>query len=72
MATVTISKAKVKKEGGVVILPLQEYRKLLERVVPTYYLTGKAAKALDKLVKKGSEDYRKGKTRVLGSLAELD
>lgn len=72
MATITISKNKVKKEGGVVVLSLKEYRKLSEQAVPTYYLKGKAAKALDKLVERGLKDYRAGKTKTLKSLADLD
>ncbi len=72
MATVTISKEKVKKEGGVVILSLKEYQKLCQRAVPTYYLKGKEAKELDRLVKKGLEDYQKGTCKSIKSLADLD
>lgn len=72
MATVTISKEKVKKEGGVVILSLKEYQKLCQRAVPTYYLKGKEAKELDRLVKKGLEDYQKGICKSIKSLADLD
>ena len=72
MNTVTISKEKIKKEGGVVVLSLEEYRKLSEQAVPTYYLKGKAAKKLDKIVEQGLKDYRAGKTRTLKSLADLD
>jgi len=32
---------------------LKEYQKLCERAVPTYYLKGKEAKKLDKLVEEG-------------------
>jgi len=72
MNTVIISKEKIKKEGGVVVLSLEEYRKLSEQAVPTYYLKGKAAKKLDKIVEQGLKDYRAGKTRTLKSLADLD
>ncbi len=72
MATVTVSKTKIEKEKGVVILPVGEYRKLLERSVPTYYLTGKEADKLDKLVKDGLRDYRKGKCKTIKSLADLN
>ena len=72
MTTVSISKAKVKKEGGVVVLSLKEYQKLYERAVPTHYLKGKAAQRLDKLVEQGLRDYQAGKTRVIKSLADLD
>lgn len=72
MNTITIPKNKIKKEGGVVILSLKEYRRLSERSVPTYYLKGKAAERLDKLVEKGLKEYREGKTKTLKSLAGLD
>ena len=53
MVTITIPKNLIKDEGGVVILPLKEYQKLCEMAAPTYYLKGKAAKDLDKLVEGG-------------------
>ena len=68
MATITISKSKVEKQKGVVILSLREYQKLLEQAVPTYYLEGKEAKAVDKLVKDGLKEYREGKTIAADSL----
>lgn len=70
MSTVTISKKKIKKEGGVVVLSLEEYRKLSERAVPTYYLKGKAAEKLDKLVGQGLKEYQDGKTISARSLGE--
>ena len=72
MNTVTISKNKIKKEGGVVILSLKEYQKLSAQAVPHYYLKGKAAERFDKMVEKGLADYRAGKAKVLKSLADLD
>lgn len=72
MNTVTISKKQIRKEGGVVVLSLEEYKKLSRRAVPTYYLKGKEAKDLDKLVEQGLKDYRAGKTKTLKSLADLD
>ncbi|MBI1755295.1 hypothetical protein HYR65_03345 [Candidatus Azambacteria bacterium] len=72
MATISIQKSKIKKEGGVVVLSLKEYQKLYERAVPTYYLKGKAAKKLDELVEEGLREYRAGKTRAITSLADLD
>ncbi len=72
MAHVTIQKAKIEKEKGVVILPIKEYQKLVERAVPTYYLTGKEAEKIDKLVENGLKEYRAGKTRRIKSLADLD
>ena len=70
MNTITISKTKIKNEGGVVILPLKEYQKLCENAVPTYYLKEKMAKKLDILVKEGLKDYAAGKTLSASSLKE--
>ncbi|MFH1968088.1 MAG: hypothetical protein ABIJ84_01740 [bacterium] len=61
MATITIPKIKIRKEGGVVILPIKEYQKLCERAVPAYYLKGQEAEKLDKLVEEGLREYRQGK-----------
>jgi len=72
MPTITVSKNRIKKQGGIVILGLKEYQKLCERAVPTYYLKGKEAEKLDELVKKGLSDYRKGKYKTIKSLSDLD
>ncbi len=69
---IAISPKLVERRGGIVVLPLKEYQKLLASVVPTYYLKGKAATKLDRLVEKGMQEYRKGKTRAIRSLADLD
>ena len=58
------------KKGGVG-LPLDEYRELQARAVPAYYLTGKKALALDRLVEEGLKEHRAGKTRQIKSLADL-
>ena len=71
MPNITIQKQKIEKQKGVVILPIKEYQKLLEQRVPTYYLTGKAAKDLDKLAEEGLNKYKAGKTRKIKSLADL-
>jgi len=70
--SITISRETIQKKGGIVILPLREYRKLCERAVPTYYLKGKKAEELDKLVKEGLRAHNLGKTRKIKSLADLD
>ncbi|MEK9173584.1 MAG: hypothetical protein AAB594_03380 [Patescibacteria group bacterium] len=63
MANVTINKTKIDNDKGVVILPVKEYQRLVDSSrVPTYYLTGKAARDLDKLVEEGLKEYREGKT----------
>lgn len=72
MAQITVSKQKIEEQKGMVILPLKEYQKLIERVAPTYYLTGKEAKKLDMLVDRGLKEYKAGKTRKIRSLANLD
>ena len=72
MAQITVSKQKIEKQGGVVILPLKKYQELLGRATPVYYLTGKEAKELDKLVRQGMKEFKTGKTRKISSLADLD
>jgi len=70
--TITIPQVKIEKNGEVVILPLKEYQKLCQMAAPTYYLKGKAAKDLDKLVKNGLKEYQEGKYKTIKSLADLD
>ena len=60
--TITISRKEIQKKGGLIILPLKEYQKLLERAVPAYYLKNREASDLDRLVEKGLREYRDGKT----------
>jgi hypothetical protein len=68
--SIIISKEDIQKEGGIVILSLREYKKLCERAVPIYYLKGKEAEKLDKLVKEGLKEYKKGRTISAPSLKE--
>lgn len=70
--SLTISEKTVRRQGGMVILPLREYEKLCERAVPTHYLKNKKAEELDKLVEEGLQNYREGKCRTIKSLADLD
>jgi hypothetical protein len=67
-----MSKEKILEKGGIVILPLKEYKKLCEMAVPTYYLKGKKAEKLDKLVEKALKDHALRKTRKIKSLKELE
>jgi hypothetical protein len=67
---IKISKQALKR--GVVILDLKEYERLREETTPTYYLKGKEAEKLDKLVEEGLREYKKGKCRVIKSLADLE
>jgi len=55
-----------------VVLPIEEYKKLLLRAVPTFYLSGKAAERIDRLVKDGFTDLKRGKVKRIKSLADLD
>lgn len=67
---IKISKQSLKR--GVVILDLKEYERLREETIPTYYLKGKEAEKLDKLVEEGLREYKKGKCKVIKSLADLE
>ena len=70
MTTITVSKKLIKEKQGVVILSLKEYHKLYEMAVPTYYLEGKEAEDLDKLVEEGINDYKEGKTISASSMEQ--
>lgn len=70
MSTITLSKQKIMREKGVVILPIAEYRQLQERAVPEYFLTGKAARNLDKLVEDGLREHELGLTTKAPSVKE--
>lgn len=67
---IKISKQALKR--GVVILDLKEYERLREETTPTYYLKGKEAEKLDKLVEEGLREHKKGKCRVIKSLSDLE
>ena len=67
---IATSRAAVMKQGGVVVLPVKEYRRLLAATVPEYFLTGRAATRLDKLVEEGLREHREGKTTVAASITD--
>jgi len=69
---VTIPREVIRKNGGVVVLPLKQYKDLQERAVPEYQLYGKEADGLDKLVEEGLRDYEARRCRKIKSLADLD
>ena len=71
-AAIEISPKLVEQSGGVVVLSVREYQRLLASVVPTYHLKGNAATKLDRLVESGLQEHRKGKTRAIRSLADMD
>lgn len=68
--TIQVPRQRVAKKRGVVILDLEEYEKLRERAVPTYYLTGKAAERVDRVVEEGLREYERGDTIKGDSLEE--
>ena len=68
--SITISRKEVEKKGGVVILDLKEYQKLLVQAVPTYQLYGKEAEELDELVREGMREYETGETVEASSITE--
>jgi len=67
---ITLSKSAVQIQNGMVILPLQEYKKLCENTIPNYYLKGKEAEKLACLVQDGMVEYKTGKTIKANSLDE--
>ena len=72
MTTAQLLRAALQKKKSVVVLPVEEYQRLVAASVPTYYLKGKAALRLDKEVERSLKEYREGKTRRIKSLADLD
>ncbi len=68
--SITLPTDTIRRQGGMVILPLREYKKLCERAVPTYYLHGKEAEELDRLVEEGLKEHEEGKTIEASSLEE--
>ncbi|MBI2633501.1 MAG: hypothetical protein HYW78_03935 [Parcubacteria group bacterium] len=70
--TITIPQRSIQRSKGVVVLPIREYQKLCEQIVPTFYLKGKKAQELDRLVESGINAYRKGKCKAIRSLADID
>lgn len=69
MNTISISKQRIQKEKGFVVLPIKEYQALVQRSVPEYFLTGKAALRLDKRVREGEKEYKAGKTISADSIS---
>jgi hypothetical protein len=67
---ITVSKSRIKKDRGVVILPVEECERLLAHRILDVYLTGKEAEDLDKLVEEGLREYREGTTIKANALSE--
>jgi len=70
MNTITISKSKIDRDEGVVILPIKKYEELVSNAIPTYYLTGKEAKKADRLFVEGMREYKAGRTIKAGSIKD--
>lgn len=72
MTTATLRRHKkiAAKSTGTVTLRATTYRQLLDAAIPTYYLTGKAATDLDKLVEEGLREHSEGKTICASSISE--
>lgn len=74
MKTLTSNTIKISDQAlkrGVAFLDLAKYQRLQQAVVPTYYLTGKAAEDLDREVEEALQEDREGKTRRIKSLRDL-
>lgn len=72
MNTITIPKKLMKNKDDLIIISRKEYESMKARMLPTFYLKGKEAKNLDKLVKEGLKEYQDGKSKTIKSLADLD
>ena len=71
MATITISKNLIKNDD-LVIIPRKEYESMKAQMAPTFYLKGKEADKLDKIIREGLKEYQEGKCKTIKSLADLD
>ncbi len=71
MTSISIPKTKIERQGGVVILSVKEYQKLIKQAAPMYYLHGNEAKKLDSLVAGGLREHDRGRTKVIKSLSDL-
>ena len=69
MATITIPKNLIKNDD-LVIIPRKEYERMKAQMIPTFYLKGKEAEKLDKLVKDGLREHERGETISANSLKE--
>lgn len=71
MATITIPKNLI-KNNDLVVISRKEYEDMKAQTAQTFYLKGKEAEKLDKLVKEGLKEYQEGKCKTIKSLADLD
>jgi hypothetical protein len=59
------------QNDDLVIVPRKHYEELRANQIPVYFLTGRAAKRLDKRVASSLRAYRMGKCQKIESLSEL-
>jgi len=71
MATITIPQH-ITGSKELVVIPMEEYKKMKEHMLPSLQLKGKAAKRLDKRVAEGIREFRAGKTESLGSFLKRE
>ena len=69
MATITIPKNLIKNDD-LIIIPRKEYETMKAQILPTFYLKGKEAEKLDKLVKDGLREYERRETISANSLRD--
>jgi hypothetical protein len=62
--SITISRKAVQKKGGIVVLPLKEYKRFLREELEKEYI--------DRIVAEGLEDEKKGKTESLESFLKRE
>lgn len=72
MVTITIPKKLIKAQDDLVVIPRGEYEQMRSQMIPAYYLTGKAARKLDKLVRDGITEYKAGKAEPLESFLKRE
>lgn len=70
MAIAILKRAQI-QDDDLVIIPRKEYEVLKGNQIPTIFLKGKSARALDRRVERALREYRQGKTKVLHSLRDL-
>lgn len=70
MNTMIIPKS-IFQNDDLVIMPKKYYEELQANQIPVYFLTGRAAKRLDKRVAASLRAYRRGKCQKIESLSEL-
>ena len=69
MATITIPKNLIKNDD-LIIIPRKEYETMKAQILPTFYLKGKEADKLDKMIESGLREYKRGETISANSLRE--